>query len=196
MAFLPICLHLGRKSCRVGLTLLSQLVVCQTSLTTCLQTPSRIAVSSWTWKGVRKKHHPAFISFLSLFPCTVLEIINQEISCSETVQQWGACTVLSCINPFTWKLNFNWKIGFWRNPQPVSAQLQQCNSYSGKLLMLVAVHVICGIYFRFNISIRDRDYVLMLQAGVFMHLTSILCIIHLAVPGCGSNRMTLLFILN
>jgi len=62
--------------------------------------------------------------------------------------------------------------------------------------MLAAVHVICGICFGFNISIQDHDYVLMLQAGDFMHLTSILCIIDLAVPGRGSNHMTLLFILN
>lgn len=62
--------------------------------------------------------------------------------------------------------------------------------------MLAAVHVICGIYFRFNISIQGHDYVLMLQAGDFMHLTSILCVIDLAVPGQRSNRTTLLFILN
>lgn len=126
-----------------------------------------ISVLSWTWRGVWK-HHPAVISFASPFtPCTVLSIINPEIICSEAVQQWGVHTISFCINPFTWKLNFNWKIGLWRNPQLVSAQLQQCSCYNGKLLMLTAVHVVCGICFRFNISIQGHDYVLMLQAGDF-----------------------------
>lgn len=116
--------------------------------------------------------------------------INPEISCSETLQQCNVCTVSFCINPLAWKLNFNWKNSLWRNPQSVSVQLQERNSCSGKLLMLAAVHVIRGIYFRFNISIQGHDYVLMLQAGGFMHLTSILCIIDLAVPGRGSNHMT------
>lgn len=161
-------------------------------LTTYLQLLTRTSVLSWTWRGVWKAS--AFISFAFHFiPCPVLSIINPEITRSGTVQQRSVHTISFCINPFTWKLNFNWKIGLWRNPQPVSAQLQQCSCYNGKLLMLATVHVVCGICFRFNISIQGHDYVLMLQAGDFMHLTSILCIIDLAVPEQGSNHTILCY---